>query len=199
MVSAVQALLYLAILVVGLSVNFVWDLSVRRRQARALADQRREARPRSLPPAPDRDQLRRRLPDARLRAFVGTTRATFTELDALIDHFDLLLLRAQDRARFGLVSVHAEAPRTTAHALLERWLDAWVDVDEDTREQLARIALGPEGVAEVLERERARMRFEYRQDTAPVLGETIRDLDRAVIHMQGIVAALEGGHDDPYR
>ena len=194
-----QVLLYLAILVFGFSVNFVWDHMVRRRQARALAVSRREARPRALPPAPDPDELARRLPDVRLRGFIGITRATFIELDRLINHFDLLLLRARDRARFGLVSVHAEAPRREAQGLLERWLGAWSQVDDTTREELAQVALGPETVVDVLRRERGRMAYQYRQDTAPVLDETIRDLDRAVIHMQGIVARLETRDDDPYR
>lgn len=194
-----QVLVYIALLVVGLSFNFIWDVLVRSRKARELGGQRREARPRALPPAPDDDELARRLPDAGLRGFIGLTRETFAELDRLIDHFDLLLLRARDRARYGLVSVKAELPRQTAVALLERWLGAWSEVDEDTREELGQVALGPGKVAEVLHRERERMRFEFGQDTAPVLDETIRNLDLAVIHMQGIVALLEARDDDPYR
>jgi hypothetical protein len=51
----------------------------------------------------------------------------------------------------------------------------------------------------VVARERERMTWEFRRDTERGLGETITDLDRAVIHMQGVVAQLEREVDDPYR
>lgn len=194
-----QIFVYMAVLLIGFSLNFGWDRLVRRRRARELGGQRREARPRALPPALAEDEHTRRLPDPKLRAFVSLTRATFTELDTLIDHFDLLLLRARDRARFGVVSVHADAPRRRVRGLLEGWLVAWAAVDVGTREQLESFALGPETVVEVTQRERQRTSVEFRRDTAPVLNETITDLDRAVIHMQGIVGLLEAEVEDPYR
>ncbi|KIG18794.1 hypothetical protein DB30_07809 [Enhygromyxa salina] len=194
-----QPFLYLAILIVGFSINFAWDRTVRRRRAKELADTRREARPRALPVALDDDERARRLPEPRLRGFVELSRATFIELDALINHFDLLLLRARDRARFGVVTVDAERPRANAMQLLEGWIDGWRDVDEQTRERLHGFALGPGTVVGVLERERERVRYEFRRDTEQVLFETITDLDRAVIHMQGVVGLLEAGDDNPYR
>jgi hypothetical protein len=195
----VQPFVYLAVLIVGFSINFAWDRTVRRRKARELAELRRDARPRALPVALDDDERARRLPEPRLRGFVELSRATFIELDALINHFDLLLLRARDRARFGLVRVDAEHPRTNAMQLLEAWINGWTDVDEQTRERLRSFALGPEPVVGVVERERERLRYEFRRDTESVLYETITDLDRAVIHMQGVVGLLEAGDDDPYR
>jgi hypothetical protein len=195
----VQAFLYIAVLIVGFSINFAWDRTVRRRLARQLAGTRREARPRALPVAIDDDERARRLPEPRLRQFVELSRATFIELDTLINHFDLLLLRSRDRARFGLVSVDAEAPRAQARRLLEGWVDAWTNVDANTSERLHSVALGPQTVVGVIERERERERYEFRRDTEPVLHETITDLDRAVIHMQGVVGLLEAEDDDPYR
>jgi hypothetical protein len=195
----VQLFVYLAVLVVGFSVNFAWDRTVRRRLAKELADSRRVARPRALPVALDDEERARRLPEPRLRGFVELSRATFLELDALINHFDLLLLRSRDRARYGLVSVDAEQPRADALQLLERWINGWRDVDEQTRERLLGVALGPEAVVAVVARERERLQYEFRRDTEPVLVETITDLDRAVIHMQGVVGLLEAADDDPYR
>jgi hypothetical protein len=195
----VQFFVYLAVLVVGFSVNFAWDRTVRRRVAKELADTRRGARPRALPVALDDEERARRLPEPRLRSFVELSRATFLELDALINHFDLLLLRSRDRARYGLVSVDAEGPRADALQLLESWINGWRDVDEQTRERLDSVALGPETVIAVVARERARLQYEFRRDTEPVLVETITDLDRAVIHMQGVVGLLEAEDDDPYR
>lgn len=194
-----QFFVLLVVLVVGFTLNFAWDLTVRRRHARELAEARHQARPRALPPALDDDEQRRRVPDEALRRFVNLTRATFIELDALINHFDLLLLRSRDRARFGVVTIQSEGPRAFAAELLGTWLGAWVIVDDETRARLRSYGLGPELVVGVVERERTRMGWEFRRDTAQVLYDTITDLDRAVIHMQGIVAQLERADDDPYR
>lgn len=194
-----QVFVILAFALIGFTVNFFWDRTVRRRQAALLAASRREARPRALPPEPDPHERERRVPDAKLREFIDLTRSTFVALDELINHFDLLLLRSRDRARIGVVTIHSEGPRAQAMALIERWLAAWVDVDEQTCERLRALALGPEPVAEVLARERERNRWEFRRDSAQVLSETITDLDRAVIQMQGVVRTLEARDDDPYR
>jgi hypothetical protein len=194
-----QILVILAFALVGFTLNFGWDLTVRRRAAAKLAACRREARPRALPPAPDPHERARRLPDPALRRFVDHTRACFVELDALINQFDLLLLRSRDRARFGVVTIRSEQPRAQAQALLGGWLAAWADVDDDTRERLAGLSLGPELAAGVLARERQRTSWEFRRDSADVLYETITDLDRAVIHMQEIVRTLEAADEDPYR
>jgi hypothetical protein len=194
-----QILFLLAFTAVGFTINFAWDLTVRRRQARERATLRREARPRALPAALDEEERRRRLPDPQLREFVDLTRSSFVELDRLIDSFDLLQLRAHDRGRFGVVTIKSEQGRAHAMALLERWLAAWIKVDEHTEAALRSLALGPESVADVVARERERVSWEFRRDTEQVLGETITDLDRAVIHMQGVVAQLEREVDDPYR
>jgi hypothetical protein len=194
-----QVFVILGFALIGFTLNFFWDRTVRRKQAALMAAARREARPRALPPALDEHERERRLPDAKLRGFIDLTRRSFDVLDQLINHFDLLRLRSQDRARIGVVTIRSEVPRAEAQQLLERWLEAWAVVDEDTREHLRSIALGPEPVAEVLARERERSRWEFRRDSADVLFETITDLDRAVIQMQGVVRALESGDDDPYR
>ncbi|MFO7567960.1 MAG: hypothetical protein R6X02_35290 [Enhygromyxa sp.] len=194
-----QVFVILGFALVGFTLNFFWDRTVRRRQAALLAASRREARPRALPPQLDPDERERRVPDPKLRGFIDLTRRTFVELDELINHFDLLLLRSRDRARIGVVTIRSEQPRARAMELLERWLGAWSEVDEQTREHLGSLALGPEPVAEVLARERLRASWEFRRDSADVLDQTITDLDRAVIQMQGVVRALERGDDDPYR
>ena len=194
-----QVFVYIAILIVGFTLNFAWDHTVRRRKAHALTRSRREARPRALPPALDEDERDRRIPSPQLRTFVERTRRSFIELDALIDHFDLLLLRARDRARFGVVTIQADAPRQSAMDLLAGWLESWADVDDETRARLASYALGPDPVAEVLQRIHGLSQYEFRRDTAAGLEATITDLDRAVIHMQGIVGLLEANDDDPYR
>jgi hypothetical protein len=194
-----EIIFLMAFMAVGYTVNFAWDFTVRRRQARAVAVLRRHARPRALPAALDEDEGRRRIPDPELREFVAVTRVSFVELDGLIDSFDLLQLRARDQARFGVVTIASEQQRARAMALLEGWLSAWVKVDAQTHVQLRALALGPEAVADVVARERERVTWEFRRDTERGLGETITDLDRAVIHMQGVVAQLEREVDDPYR
>jgi hypothetical protein len=198
-VQFIIGIAFLAFMVIGSTINFAWDYAVRRRLAREVAALRRHARPRALPAALDEDERRRRIPSEALREFVDLTRTSFVELDRLIDSFDLLQLRARDQARFGVGSIQSEQERARAMALLERWLDAWAKVDEQTHAQLSGLALGPEGVAEVVARERERVSWEYRRDTERGLNETITDLDRAVIHMQGVVAQLEREVDDPYR
>jgi hypothetical protein len=194
-----QIFVILAFALIGFTVNFFWDRTVRRKQAALLAASRHEARPRALPPAPEEQERERRVPDPKLRGFIDLTRQTFAELDELINHFDLLMLRSQARARIGVVTIRSEQPRLRAQGLLQRWLEGWVDVDEETREHLQTLALGPEPVAEVLAREQQRNLWEFRRDSAQVLFDTITDLDRAVIQMQGVVRVLETSDDDPYR
>lgn len=189
----------LAFGLVGLLINFGWDRTGRRRQAALLAAARRQARPRALPPALDAHERERRLPNPALRQFVDQTRRGFTELDALIDTFDLLMLRSQARARFGVVTIRSAQPRAEALTLVEAWLEAWTHVDADTRERLRERGYGPEPVTEALARERMRSQWEFRRDAADVLYETITDLDRTVIQMQGVVRTLEAEDDDPYR
>ena len=194
-----QIFVILGFALIGFSLNFVWDKTMRRRIAAQLAEARRVARPRALPPAIDEHERARRVPSHDLRGFLDLTRQCFVELDQLINHFDLLMLRARDRARWGVVTVQSEIPRAQAALLLQRWLDGWTSVDDETREQLRGISLGPELVAEVLGREQIRTSWEFRRDAEDVLYETITDLDRAVIRMQGVVRALERADDDPYR
>jgi hypothetical protein len=195
----VEIIILMAFMAVGYTINFAWDFAVRRRQARAVGVLRRHARPRALPAALDEDERRRRIPNEGLREFVDLTRLSFVELDGLIDSFDLLQLRARDQARFGVVTIASEQRRARAMALLEGWLSAWAKVDEQTHAQLRALALGPETIADVIARERERVSWEFRRDTERGLSETITDLDRAVIHMQGVVAQLEREVDDPYR
>jgi hypothetical protein len=195
----VQIIVLVAFLVVGYSVNFAWDLTLRRREAREVAALRRRLRPRSLPAALDEDERRRRIPSEALRAFIDLTRTSFVDLDRLIDTFDLFQLRARDQARWGVVTIQSEQGRACAMALLERWLAAWAKLDDQTQAQLRSLELGPEGIADVVTRERERVTWEFRRDTERGLGETVTDLNRAVIHMQGVVAQLEREVDDPYR
>jgi hypothetical protein len=189
----------LVFVVVAGTINLGWDLTVRRYQARQLGARRRADRPRALPPAPDPEQREGQLANDRTLAFVERTRETFTALDSLIDRFDLLRLRARARARFGAAFVNVERPRQRATALLEGWLAEFHQLDAQTLRQLEEVALGPDTVAEVLERERTRARWEFRSDTEPTINDTTTDLDRAIIHMQQIVRVLESGDDDPYR
>jgi hypothetical protein len=194
-----EIIFLVAFMAVGYTINFAWDTTVRRRQAREVARLRRRARPRALPAALDEDEHRRRIPSEAVREFVALTRVSFVELDQLIDKFDLLQLRARDQARFGVVTIQSEQRRARAMVLLEGWLAAWTKVDDQTHTQLRGLALGPEAVEDVVARERERVTWEFRRDTERGLSETITDLDRAVIHMQGVVAQLEREVDDPYR
>src|SRR5690349_12615189 len=123
--GATELLMFYAMIVfmvVAGTINFGWDLTVRRYQARQLGARRRADRPRALPPAPDPEQREGLLVDTRTLAFVERTRETFTALDSLIDRFDLLRLRARARARIGAAFVNVERPRQRATALLEDWL-----------------------------------------------------------------------------
>ena len=196
-----QILVFLAVALIGFTINFGWDLTVRRTKARALTEVRRAARPRALPPVPDGsvDQRPISLASDELRTLVDHSRTTFAELDQLIDHFDLLLLRAKARARFGVVTVKAVEPRTAACELLDAWLETEMQIDVETRTLLTNLGFAPVVVAGVLARERERAGWEFRSDTAAVLEDTITDLDRAIIHLQGVVRALERDTDNPYR
>ncbi|MCA9698997.1 MAG: hypothetical protein KC431_15840 [Myxococcales bacterium] len=200
-----QVFAILAFLLVGFAVNFVWDRTARRGKALAMRTARREARPRALPaaPSPDAEGQGARARDPALQRFIELCRRTFTELDTLIDHFDLVLLRAHARARYGVATVHAEEPRRRGCALLATWLEQsaafYADSEREPVRRLLELALGPQTIAEVLAREQQRASWEFRADTAPVVQDTITDLDRTVIHLQQIVRILESGDGDPYR
>lgn len=204
-----QIFVILAFLIVGFTVNFAVDLTVRRNRARRLREARHAARPRALPAAEAKAEAeadaesRPALGDGDVRAFAEHSRRRASELDALIDRFDHLVLRAEARARFGVAVVRVEEPRRRACELLAGWLAEAEDIyarDDDAKvERLRELALGPEPIAAVLARERERASWEFRADAAPVLRASITDLDRAVIHMQQIVRCLEARDDDPYR
>lgn len=201
MADPVVIVVLAAILAAGYSFNFIWDRTVRRRRARALTQSRRDARPRALPAAAGSTATS----SPAVEAFVRVTRSTAVTLDDILERFDLELLRARDRAAVGTVVVEAEAPREQAAEALRGWLahvDAvWSAPGPDEQaivDQLARHALSPNVIREIVGREQWRASFEMWSQSTGALEETIADLDKAVIYLQAVAQALEAGAD-PYR
>lgn len=186
----------------GFAINFAWDRFVRRGRALALAQARRRARPAELPdPGGSLASLPGRLPE-----LLTTSRATLDALDPIVDHFDLLLLRARARDQIGVVRVAVTRPRDEACALLQRWLATAERIyspgspdEASVTERLVRAGLGPDPIRAVFARERHRAGLEFRADSASVVEQSVRDLDGAAVQLHAIVRVLESGGEHPYR
>ena len=86
------------LLILGGLGNLAWDLTGRRLSARSRR-QSRHARRRDSLPLPAADETAsdpfERIVAAAPEAFVEQTRVTVEELDRVVDHFDLIMLRAK--------------------------------------------------------------------------------------------------------
>lgn len=184
--------------------NLAWDITGRRFSARARRRARHERRRASLPmPAADE---RASDPFAHVEAvapphFVELTRTTAEELDRVVDHFDLVLLRAEAGESLvgDIVYIGAEAPRERGRELLERWLSEVASLPGDVAERLRDLGLPDRALAEQLERERARCRLPQAATSHDLLGATAGELEGAVVSLVAFLRALTAATADPYR
>src|SRR5690554_3496941 len=145
--------------------NLAWDVTGRRISARSRRRSRRARRRESLPlPAADESATD---PFATVvgvapDAFVEQTRVTVEELDRVVDHFDLVLLRAQasESLLADIVYVGAEAPRERGRELLRTWLEQVAALPADLVERLRDLGLPDQPLEVALARE-------YQRDDKP--------------------------------
>ena len=184
--------------------NLAWDVTGRRLSARARRRARHERRSVHLP-APTADEHARDpfelAAELAPLSFVETTRATAEELDRVVDHFDLVLLRAEAGESLvgDIVYIGAEGPRARGRELLEAWLALAHELPRGMRSQLDDLGLPDRLLADTLERERARSHWPNAHTSRDLLDATAKDFEAAVLSLVAFLRALTAAGGDPYR
>jgi len=195
----------ITLLIAGGLGNLVWDLTGRRVSARSRRRSRRARRRASLPlPAADETAAD---PFAAIVSvapseFVEQTRVIAEELDRVVDHFDLVLLRAEASGNMllhGVVYVRGEAPRERGRALLRTWLDAVASLPVDVVERLRDLGLPDQPLDATWTREQERSRWPQAPRPSEMLEATAHDLELAVVLLFGFLRTLTLVGGDPYR
>lgn len=184
--------------------NLAWDVTGRRVRARARRKQRRERRRVSLPAPGIDDQARD--PFATVGAlapmsFVEVTRTTVEELDRVVDHFDLVVLRAEAGESLvgDVVYIGAERPRERGRELIEAWLGEVARLPTDVIERMRDLGLPDRALHELSERERTRCQWPHAGTARDLLEATAVDFEAAVLGLVGFLRALTVATGDPYR
>ncbi|EDM76098.1 hypothetical protein PPSIR1_41489 [Plesiocystis pacifica SIR-1] len=187
--------------------NLAWDVTGRRLSARARRRDRRARRGVALPlPSADEsatdpfealDRVTAQMPPD----FLERTRVVLEELDRVVDHFDLVLLRAQAGESLvgDIVYVGGEAPRLRGRELLEGWLEAVAQLPGDLRERLQASGMPDATVIDIVERERERARWPNVDTATHLLEATASDFERTVVLMVTFLHGLSAEPGDPYR
>ena len=191
------------LLVAGVG-NLAWDLTGRRVSARARRRARRERRRESLP-QPTADE-RAEDPFAGLdnlapEPFIERTRVTAEELDRVVDHFDLVLLRAEagESLSGDIVYIGASRPRERGRELLVDWLEAVAALPHGVGDRLRELGLPDEHLAEMLERERTRSRWPQSDTASTMITESAEDFEGAFLALVAFLRSLTVATSHPYR
>lgn len=194
----------ITLLLLGGLGNLAWDLTGRRVSARARRQNRLARRRDSLPlPAADESAAD---PFAGIAAvappaFVEHTRVTVEELDRVVDHFDLVLLRAQAAESLisDIVYIGGEAPRERGRELLQRWLEAVDALPGESLDRLRDLGLPDLSLREIQAREHQRSHWPNAATSTELLEATAGDFEAAIGLLVGFLRALGQGSGDPYR
>jgi hypothetical protein len=184
--------------------NLAWDVTGRRLKARARRRERRERR-RVCLPAPGTDEHARdpfELVGALAPSeFIELTRTTVEELDRVVDHFDLVLLRAEAGESLvgDVVYIGAERPRERGRELIDTWLAAAARLPADVGERLRDLGLPDRALHETAERESARFQWPHAGTSRDLLDATALDFEGAVLALVGFLRALAAATSHPYR
>jgi hypothetical protein len=184
--------------------NLAWDVTGRRLRARQRRQARRDRRRVSLP-APATDEHARD-PFESIGAlappeFIEVTRTTVEELDRVVDHFDLVVLRAEAGESLvgDIVYIGAERPRERGRELIDMWLTAAARLPADVAERLRDLGLPDRVLQDAVERERARCQWPNAATSRDLLEATAVELEAAVLALVGFLRALTAATSDPYR
>jgi hypothetical protein len=189
--------------------NLAWDVTGRRLRARQRRRERRERRRVSLP-ALSTDEHARDPFDSIGRVgmagtlvpseFIEVTRTTVEELDRVVDHFDLVVLRAEagESLLRDVVVIGAERPRDRGRELMEAWLNAVARLPADASERLRDLGLPDRALQEAVERDRVRRQFPW-TNSHELLEATAVELESVVVALIGFLRALMAATGDPYR
>lgn len=196
----------ITLLLIGGLGNLAWDVTGRRVSARSRRQSRLARRRDSLPlPAAD-ETARDPFAEGHVQAvappsFVEHTRVIVEELDRVVDHFDLVLLRAQaaDSLISDIVYIGAEAPRERGRELLRTWLEGTASLPADTLERLRDLGLPDAALHAALEREHQRSYWPNAATSTELLDATAIDFEAAVGLLVGFLRTLGQLSCDPYR
>jgi len=194
----------ITLLILGGLGNLAWDLTGRRVSARSRRQTRLARRRESLPlPAADESATD---PFAGVvvvapPAFLELTRVTVEELDRVVDHFDLVLLRAEAAESLisDIVFIGGEAPRERGRELLRSWLASVDGLAPDTLEHLRMLGLPDLALHDALQRELERSHWPNAATSTELLEATATELEAAVGLLLGFLRTLGQGNGDPYR
>jgi hypothetical protein len=186
--------------------NLAWDVTGRRVRARQRRQARRDRRRVSLPALGTDEHARD--PFERLGTlgmlvpseFIEITRTTVEELDRVVDHFDLVVLRAAagESLLRDVVFIGAERPRERGRELIEIWLTAVGRLPADSSERLRDLGLPDRALHEAVERELVRCQFPW-ATSHEILEATAADLENVVVALIGFLRAVTAATSDPYR
>lgn len=194
----------ITLLILGGLGNLAWDLTGRRVSARSRRQTRLARRRDSLPlPAADESASDPFVDIAAVApaVFVEHTRVIVEELDRVVDHFDLVLLRAEAAESLisDIVYIGGEAPRDRGRELLKVWLDAVDALPGDTLERLCDLGLPEPSVREIQARELQRSHWPNAATSKELLDATASDFEAAVGLLVGFLRTLGQASGDPYR
>jgi hypothetical protein len=184
--------------------NLAWDITGRRVRARQRRRERRARRRVSLPAPATDDHARDPFEFVGAiapREFIELTRRTVEELDRVVDHFDLVVLRAEaGESMVGdVVYIGAERPRERGRELIEAWLGEVGRLPSDVVERLRDLGLPDQVLHDSSERERARCQWPNAATARDLLEATAVEFEAAVLGLTGFLRALTAATGDPYR
>ncbi|MFO7567961.1 MAG: hypothetical protein R6X02_35295 [Enhygromyxa sp.] len=194
----------ITLLLLGGLGNLAWDLTGRRVSARARRQSRLARRRESLPlPAADESAAD---PFENFAAvappkFVEHTRVIVEELDRVVDHFDLVLLRAEAAESLisDVVYIGGEAPRERGRELLQGWLEAVDALPGNALEGLRDLGLPDLLLRELQDREHQRSHWPNAATSSELLEATAGDFEAAIGLLVGFLRVLGRSSGDPYR
>ena len=134
-------------------------------------------------------------------AFIEHTRTTAEELDRVVDHFDLVLLRAEagESLAVDIVYIGSSQPRERGLELLEAWLSAAAELPVEVAERLRDLGLPDRILLEICERERTRSRWPSADCRSDLLMATAADFEATFLALVGFLRSLTVASADPYR
>lgn len=182
--------------------NAAWDVTGRRVSARARRRARRARRSGQLPSGIESEG------PASLRALEGLAPLEFLELtlrsaeelDSVVDHFDLVLLRAEAAERLveDIVYVGAHAPRMRGHEVIAAWLAAVDALEVGVANRLRELGLPDRALRELVLRERWHAGIDIDKRVDP-LARSAGEFEAAHVLLVSFLRTLAVSRHGPYR
>jgi hypothetical protein len=183
--------------------NAAWDVTGRRVSARARRRARRARRSGQLPQGgieSEGPESLRALEGLAPLEFLELTLRSAEELDSVVDHFDLVLLRAEAAERLveDIVYVGAQAPRARGHEVIAAWLAAVDALEPGLVERLRELGLPDRALRELVLRERWHAGQDVDKRVDP-LARSAGEFEAAHVLLGTFLRTLSSSRHGPYR